>query len=122
MDLSDKNVVLLSKLLDLTTSKNKVIANNIANTNTPGFKKSEVSFQKELRKAVESKNINKVKDIQESITMSKDKSTRKDGNNVDLDKELVTFYQMSDRHNIYLEILSKKFKGMITAIQGRWWW
>ncbi len=119
MDLSDKNVVLLSKLLDLTTSKNKVIANNIANTNTPGFKKSEVSFQKELRKAVESKNINKVKDIQESITMSKDKSTRKDGNNVDLDKELVTFYQMSDRHNIYLEILSKKFKGIITAIQGR---
>ena len=119
MDLSDKNVVLLSKLLDLTTSKNKVIANNIANTNTPGFKKFEVSFQKELRKAVESKNINKVKNIQESITMSKDKSTRKDGNNVDLDKELVTFYQMSDRHNIYLEILSKKFKGMITAIQGR---
>ena len=119
MDLSDKNVVLLSKLLDLTTAKNKVIANNIANTNTPGFKKFEVSFQKELRKAVESKNINKVKNIQESITMSKDKSTRKDGNNVDLDKELVTFYQMSDRHNIYLEILSKKFKGMITAIQGR---
>jgi flagellar basal-body rod protein FlgB len=119
MDLSDKNVVLLSKLLDLTSSKNKVIANNIANTNTPGFKKFEVSFQKELRNAVESKNINKVKNIQESITMSKDKSTRKDGNNVDLDKELVTFYQMSDRHNIYLEILSKKFKGMITAIQGR---
>jgi flagellar basal-body rod protein FlgB len=119
MDLSDKNVVLLSKLLDLTAAKNKVIANNIANTNTPGFKKFEVSFQKELRKAVESKNINKVKNIQESITMSKDKSTRKDGNNVDLDKELVTFYQMSDRHNIYLEILSKKFKGMITAIQGR---
>ncbi len=119
MDLSDKNVVLLSKLLDLTTAKNKVIANNIANTNTPGFKKFEVSFQKELKKAVESKNINKVKNIQESITMSKDKSTRKDGNNVDLDKELVTFYQMSDRHNVYLEILSKKFKGMIAAIQGR---
>jgi flagellar basal-body rod protein FlgB len=119
MDLSDKNVVLLSKLLDLTSSKNKVIANNIANTNTPGFKKFEVSFQKELRKAVESKNINKVKNIQESITMSKDKSTRKDGNNVDLDKELVSFYQMSDRHNIYLEILARKFTGMIAAIKGR---
>jgi flagellar basal-body rod protein FlgB len=119
LDLSDNNVVLLSKLLDLTTSKNKVIANNIANTNTPGFKKSEVTFQKELRKAVESKNIDKVKNIQESITISKDKSSRKDGNNVDLDKELVTFYQMSDRHNIYLEILSQKFKGMINAIQGR---
>ncbi len=119
MDLSDKNVVLLSKLLDLTTSKNKVIANNIANVNTPGFKKFEVEFQKELNKAVESKNIIKVENLQESITLSKDKSTREDGNNVDLDMELVSFYQMSDRHNIYLEILSKKFKGMISAINGR---
>ena len=119
MDLSDKNVVLLSKLLDLTAKKNKVLANNIANVNTPGYKKSEVSFEKELLKAVESKNINKITDLQESLTLSKDKSTRKDGNNVDLDQELVTFYQMADRHNIYLEILSKKFKGMIAAIEGR---
>ncbi len=119
MDLLDKNVVLLSKLLDLTASTNKVIANNIANVNTPGYKKSEVSFEKELLKAVETKNVDKVKNIQESISLSKDKSTKKDGNNVDLDQELVTFYQMSDRHNIYLEILSKKFKGMIAAIHGR---
>ncbi len=119
MDFSDKGVVLLSKLLDLTTTKNKVIANNIANSNTPGFKKYDVSFQNELVKAVESKNINKIKDIHEKVTLSGDKSTRKDGNNVDLDKELVSFYQMSDRHNIYLEILSKKFKGIVAAIQGR---
>ena len=119
MGLSDTNVVLLSKLLDLTATKNKVIANNIANVNTPGYKKSDVSFEKELLKAVESKNISKIQNIQESISLSKNKSTRKDGNNVDLDQELVTFYQMSDRHNIYLEILSKKFKGMIAAIQGR---
>ncbi len=119
MSLSDTNVVLLSKLLDLTATKNKVIANNIANVNTPGYKKSDVSFEKELLKAVESKNISKIENLHESISLSKNKSTRKDGNNVDLDQELVTFYQMSDRHNIYLEILSKKFKGMIAAIQGK---
>ncbi|GAX60052.1 flagellar basal body rod protein FlgB [Candidatus Scalindua japonica] len=119
MDLSDNNVVLLSKLLDLSSTKNKVIANNIANVNTPGYKKSEVSFEEELLKAVENKNIDKIKNLKESIYLSKDKSTRKDGNNVDLDKELVSFYQMSDKHNVYLEILSKKFKGMIAAIQGK---
>ncbi len=119
MDFSDKGVVLLSKLLDLTSTKNKVLANNIANANTPGYKKYDVSFQKELVKAVESKDINKIKDIHEKITLSGDKSTRKDGNNVDLDKELVSFYHMSDRHNLYLEILSKRFKGMVAAIQGK---
>ncbi|MBT6563352.1 MAG: flagellar biosynthesis protein FlgB, partial [Candidatus Scalindua sp.] len=50
----DNNVVLLSKLLDLTQTKNKVLANNIANANTPGFKKFDVTFHNELQKAVES--------------------------------------------------------------------
>jgi flagellar basal-body rod protein FlgB len=119
MDFSGKGVALLSKLLDLTSTTNKVLANNIANANTPGFKKYDVSFQKELVKAVESKDINKIKAVQEKITLSRDKSTRKDGNNVDLDKELVSFYHMSDRHNLYLELLSKKFKGLIAAIQSK---
>ncbi len=119
MDFSNKGIVLLSKLLDLTSTKNKVLANNIANANTPGFKKYDVSFQKELVKAVESKDIAKIKAVQEKIALSGDKSSRKDGNNVDLDRELVTFYQTSDRHNLYLELLNKKFKGMVAAIQSK---
>ena len=119
MDFSNKGIVLLSKLLDLTSTSNKVLANNIANANTPGFKKYDVSFQRELTKAVESKDINKIKAIHEKIILSGDKSSRKDGNNVDLDKELVSFYHMSDRHNLYLELLSKKFKGMVAAIQSK---
>lgn len=115
----DNNVVLLSKLLDLTQTKNKVLANNIANANTPGFKKFDVTFHNELQKAVESKNIGKIKQLQEKIAVSSEKSSKKDGNNVDLDKELVSFYRTTDRHNIYLEILAKKFKGMLAAINGR---
>ncbi|ODS30378.1 MAG: flagellar basal-body rod protein FlgB [Candidatus Scalindua rubra] len=79
MDFSDKNIILLSKLLDLTYTKNKVIANNIANANTPGYKKVEASFMKELQKAIESNKIEKVKNVEENITFSKSKSTRKDG-------------------------------------------
>lgn len=120
MDFSGgKGVALLSKLLDLTYTSNKVLANNIANVNTPGFKKHDVSFQNELVKAVESKDINKIRDVHEKIALSGDKSHKKDGNNVDLDKELVSFYHMTDRHNLYLQLLSNKFKGMVAAIQGR---
>ncbi len=119
MDFSGKGVALLSKLLDLTSTSNKVLANNIANANTPGYKKYDVSFQRELVKAVESKDINKIKAVHEKIILSGHKSSRKDGNNVDLDKELVSFYHMSDRHNIYLELLSQKFKGLVAAIQSR---
>ena len=40
----DKSVNLLEKMLDVSATKHKVIANNIANINTPGYKKMEVSF------------------------------------------------------------------------------
>ncbi len=61
MDFSNKGIVLLSKLLDLTSTTNKVLANNIANANTPGFKKYDVSFQRELTKAVESKILTRLR-------------------------------------------------------------
>jgi flagellar basal-body rod protein FlgB len=119
MGIFDRNVDTLSKLLDLTTVKNKVIANNVANVNTPGYKKLEVTFQEELRKAIKSKNVGKINDVSEKIAFSNNAINRKSGSNVDMDKELVEFFKSSDRHNIGLEILSKKFKGLISAIEGR---
>ncbi|MHC4182148.1 MAG: flagellar basal body rod protein FlgB [Planctomycetota bacterium] len=119
MGITDKNIEVLSKLLDLTNVKNKVIANNIANVNTPGYKKLEVTFQEELRKAIKSKDVEKINKVSEKIALSNNPITRKDGSNVDMDRELVEFFKSSDRHNIGLEILSKKFKGIISAIVGR---
>lgn len=119
MGITDNNIEVLSKLLDLTSVKNKAIANNIANVNTPGYRKLEVTFQEELREAVKSKNVDKINNVEEEIAFSKSAIIRKNGSNVDMDKELVEFFKSSDKHNICLEILSKKFKGIISAIQGR---
>lgn len=118
MDIFDKNTELLSKVLDLTSVKSKVIANNIANANTPGFKRLEVAFQKELQKAIESGNsVDKIRNVQEKIEFSKNVNGNKDS--VDIDKEMVEFFKNSDKHNINLEIISKRFKSLISAIQGR---
>jgi flagellar basal-body rod protein FlgB len=119
MAIFDKNIEVLSKLLDLTSVKNKVIANNIANVNTPGYRKLEVTFQEELREAIKSKNVEKINKVSEEIAFSKSAIIRKNGSNVDMDKELVEFFKSSDRHNIGLEILSKRFKSIISAIEGR---
>ncbi|MFQ5713229.1 MAG: flagellar basal body rod protein FlgB [Candidatus Scalinduaceae bacterium] len=119
MGIFDKNVDVLSKLLDLTSLKSKVIANNIANVNTPGYKKLEVTFQEELHKAIKSKDVEKINNVTEKIAFSNNAINRKNGSNVDIDRELVEFFKSSGRHNISLEIISKKFKGLISAIEGR---
>ncbi|GJQ58277.1 MAG: flagellar basal body rod protein FlgB [Candidatus Scalindua sp. AMX11] len=115
----DKNTELLSKLLDLTSTKNKVIANNIANVNTPGYEKLEVTFEKELQNAIEGGSIAKIKSIKEKIELSKDIGNGNGGNNVDIDTEMIEFFKSSDKHNMYLEILAKKFKGLIYAIESK---
>ncbi len=119
MGIFDKNIDVLSKLLDLTFVKNKVIANNIANVNTPGYRKLEVTFQEKLQEAIKSKKVEKINNVTEKISFSNNAINRKNGSNVDMDKELVEFYKSSDRHKISLDIISKKFKGLISAIQGR---
>ncbi len=119
MGIFDKNVDVLSKLLDLTFVKNKVIANNIANVNTPGYKKLEVTFQEELQEAIKSKDVGKINNVTEQIILSNSEINGKNGSNVDMDKELVEFYKSSDRHKISLDIISKKFKGLISAIEGK---
>lgn len=115
----DKHVAVLSKLLDLTSQKSKIITNNIANASTPGYKKMEVNFQEELNAALKSKDIEKIKNITAKISFSDTKSVRQNGNNVDIDKELIEFYDNADRHKLYLTLMAKKFKVTLAAIRGR---
>ena len=42
------NISFLKKLLDLSSQKQKLIASNIANVSTPGYKPKDIDFKKEL--------------------------------------------------------------------------
>ncbi len=45
--------LVLEKALDASSLRHKLIANNIANVNTPGYKRTDMVFQEELRKALD---------------------------------------------------------------------
>lgn len=70
---------LTKKALDITSLRGKVIANNIANVNTDGYKRYYVDFEENLKNETS------------KIQVKKDTSTsmREDGNNVDIDSEMV---------------------------------
>jgi len=48
----DLTLLLLEKTLDVCVLRHKVIANNIANVDTPGFKASRVIFEEKLKRAL----------------------------------------------------------------------
>ncbi len=119
----DKSATLLEKMLDVSSVKHKVIANNIANVNTPGYKKMDVSFADQLEKALNesSANTNKFAALQPKIVISKEdtgKTVRNDGNNVDMDKEVSSLVKNTLSYNIYTQLLSKKFEGIKSAIEN----
>jgi flagellar basal-body rod protein FlgB len=88
---------LLKKGLDASSIRSKVIANNIANINTKGYKRYNVSFEENLQDNIDKLEL-KTSDerhIQDGSTygdieIKKDTSSsmREDGNNVDIDNEM----------------------------------
>ncbi|WP_010241162.1 flagellar basal body rod protein FlgB [Clostridium arbusti] len=88
---------LIKKSLDASSTRSKAIANNVANINTAGYKRSYVTFEDTLKNSMDNISMKKDNTLHMDdgsgfgeITVKKDTSTsmRTDGNNVDIDSEM----------------------------------
>lgn len=129
-----KHMDIVEKGLDVSLLRREVIGDNIANADTPGFKRSEVSFESELERALlseaepefptymtDSKHIsfNDYTDYQTvtpNITVDYDTSYRNDENGVDIDQEMIDASKNSLHYNAMIEVYSRNIKILDTAI------
>jgi len=79
---------LLHKGLDTAALRQRTIANNVANANTPGFKRSFVSFEEHVREAITRRNLTS-DDLGPRMVQDQSTSMREDGNNVSVEHEMV---------------------------------
>ncbi|MEP9412120.1 MAG: flagellar basal body rod protein FlgB [Candidatus Brocadia sp.] len=117
----DDSINLLGKMLDVSAIKHKVIANNIANINTPGYKKLGVSFAEQLERVIKDTSVNKFDSFQPKIVVSKEEvngTVRNDGNNVDMDKEVAALMKNTLSYGIYTQLLAKKIELVKSAIEN----
>jgi flagellar basal-body rod protein FlgB len=103
-----------------TEARQTVLSNNLANVNTPGFKRSDVSFQGALQDALQSSNgsTSAVDDTQFTTTTDSSTSMRADGNNVDVDTESANLSKNQLLFDSVMAIDSKRLHTMDTAITG----
>lgn len=134
MGIFDK-ISLMGKVLDAKWLRNEVIANNIANADTPNFKKSKVVFEDYLKKFLDdgatkidlkTTNDKHIKNLFEKnilgpiVYQEKDTLYRNDGNNVDIEKEMVELTENSLSYNVLADQVSKEFSLLRTVInEGR---
>ncbi|WP_182112590.1 MULTISPECIES: flagellar basal body rod protein FlgB [unclassified Actinotalea] len=104
--------VAMSSALDGLALRQRVIADNVANIQTPGYRAGRVSFEAALARAVG--------DGSGAVTASRSQSldpTRLDGNNVNLDTETLTNIETNLRYELATRAMDGTFSKLRTAMR-----
>lgn len=110
----------LSKTLDAAAARQKSIANNIANVETPGYKRSYVSFEEELRNILSQPTKHGVReglrDLSPQMLTDTVSPSKPDGNNVDIDAEIADLAKTALKHRAATVLLEGKIAMLRAAI------
>lgn len=126
--------VATKKAIDTAALRQKVISQNVANADTPHYKRSEVNFEDAFRMALEKAPrrlagyktdnqhfaINPPSDprnVGPTIWRENDTFTRSDDNNVDMDVEMAELAKNQLMYDGLLESLSRTFQSMKMAMR-----
>lgn len=96
--------------------RQQAIANNIANLNTPGYRRTDVNFEEVLSKALEKTDINTDK-LDAEFVQPLETPINELGNDVAMDSEVGEMIKNSLRHKAYMLVLKKKYQQMDAAIK-----
>jgi flagellar basal-body rod protein FlgB len=100
----------LEKYLDLLSARQKLVASNIANADTPGYKTKDIDFQQEFMSMVNG---------QQPLTIdAQGLPIKPDGNNVNVDREARMLAENAMRFNVASTLLRGQINSIKEAIQG----
>lgn len=120
------------KALEASNLRQKVISNNLANFNTPGFKKSVVAFEeilaKELSPVVDKLELARtnerhipiqISDLSPRVNTITQTTLRTDGNNIDVDEEMAGLAKNTIYYNAIVRQLGSHFTSLKSIISGQ---
>jgi flagellar basal-body rod protein FlgB len=115
----------LDKAADASWLRNEAIANNIANVDTPGYKRQDITFEKELERALANPGYNNMDD---KVAYLNEKNSRRleartytdyegysyrlDGNNVDIDTENTMLASNQIKYNGLIASINQEFTNL----------
>ncbi|MDF2713715.1 MAG: flagellar basal-body rod protein FlgB [Paenibacillus sp.] len=122
---------MMERTLDAAAFRQKVISNNVANIDTPYFKRSDVQFEELLSKELNKKSIQGRRTDPRHFPIGRvvaptvpevvaDESTMMNNNlnNVDIDYEMSLLAKNQIRYNVLIGQVSHDLKNYRTAMNG----
>jgi len=119
-------VDLVTKGLDAASLRHKVLSNNLANANTPGFRRSDVDFSNLFEQSV---SMPVRKTHPQHITISRRKisgihivqdtatAIRNDGSNVDADREMILLLENQLHYHAMADVITRNL-GFLRLVIG----
>jgi len=132
-----KTIDLLHRAMDASTVRRQVIANNLANANVPNFKRTNVNFESDLKRALDSEKKRPAiemtvsdtrhfpnykerdyRDVQIRRVLDYTSTYNNNGNNVDPEREfmLATHNQMS--YTLFAQSAAFEFSQISKVLRG----
>jgi len=96
--------------------RQKMIANNIANLETPEYRRIDVKFEELLARSLGSSDSVDLSEIEPVIYQPHKTPVKSNGNDVNLESEVGQIVKNNLRHTAYIRLLSKKYKQIELAI------
>jgi flagellar basal-body rod protein FlgB len=119
---SQPNYLATKKLLDVTVLRHRAIAGNLANVETPNYKRVDIapSFETQLRQAAKSRDPLQIASLQPQLGVDTQAvAVRRDGNTVQLESEMVRLSQNTMEHALETHLISGALLKLRLAITGR---
>ena len=137
MRLFDKTMTVMEKSLDAYADRSKLIANNVANVNTPYYKRQDIQFEEILSEALNEDSSSKIEgkmtnsghiainaapaldDFSHVVITEENTYMRNDGNNVDIEHEMAENAENNIRYQTAINRVSGSFALLKSVIRGK---
>jgi flagellar basal-body rod protein FlgB len=130
MSIFDTSFYVLEKSLDAASLRQRVYANNIANVDTPNFKRSDVSFEDQLQSFLNGNQTFNIvgfrtdprhipigsEGLQPQVYQDTSTIFQNNGNNVDIDSEMTLIAKNQIQYNALIEQMNQQFNLLKVAI------
>lgn len=117
----------LDRAADAAWQRNEAISNNIANVDTPGYKRQDVAFESVLQQALGNKRYQSMDDKVANVNLSRlrgrayvdyaNYSYRLDGNNVDIENENVMLAENQLKYQGLISSINQEFTNLQTVMK-----
>ena len=117
----------LDRAADAAWQRNEAISNNIANVDTPGYKRQDVAFESVLQQALGNNRYESMDDKVANVNLSRlrgrayvdyaNYSYRLDGNNVDIENENVMLAENQLKYQGLISSINQEFTNLETVMK-----